>query len=299
MRKLLMPLIGTVAILLLLLVVVTSAEKSPAAQPQMIDLSRQVLPDSGDPDMPLGHPDKSGCTWLYYYGTPSYYFDIPDPYGSTMLAQRFTSPGPKLLESVAICVYNSGVGPYFDVIVYVVGDNAGMPNLSDMIHKAVIPYTSMVYYPSFNYISLSGMNVMVDGDFHVVCWPDPQSDQGTLTPFLSDDGSLGDNRSAVYNLGSWQTIQSVYGMDVNFVYEVELCDCCELRGDFNHDSQVDATDIVAWVAWAFNGNPTGPVCLAELDMNGDGQVDVSDLIQWVRWAYSGGEGPTPCPVIAR
>lgn len=81
----------------------------------------------------------------------------------------------------------------------------------------------------------------------------------------------------------------------------EPSSCCENMGDFDHNGQPDAADIVAWVGWAFNSNPIAPGCedpdgfWPECDMDGSSQVDVADIVFWTRWSYSGGPAPTPCP----
>ena len=77
--------------------------------------------------------------------------------------------------------------------------------------------------------------------------------------------------------------------------------CCENRGDFNHDGQIDISDIVAWVRWSFSGDPTAPACeypesfYPEYDMDNSEQVDVADIVYWIRWSFTGGQAPVPCP----
>ncbi|MCK4574303.1 MAG: thrombospondin type 3 repeat-containing protein, partial [candidate division Zixibacteria bacterium] len=84
----------------------------------------------------------------------------------------------------------------------------------------------------------------------------------------------------------------------------DACDgdgCCLNRGDFDHNGQVDVSDVVGWVNWSFNGNPQGPGCeeppglYPECDMDDTGQVDVADIVYWVNWSFNGGSDPVPCP----
>lgn len=76
--------------------------------------------------------------------------------------------------------------------------------------------------------------------------------------------------------------------------------CCENMGDFDHSGQVDVSDIVVWVGWAFNSKPTAPGCeypdgfYPECDMDGSAQVDVADVVFWVAWSFDGGPDPTDC-----
>jgi len=77
--------------------------------------------------------------------------------------------------------------------------------------------------------------------------------------------------------------------------------CCDLRGDFDHSGQVDVSDVVAWVRWAFNGDPVAPGCeypdgfYPECDLDDSGQVDVADIVYWINWSFEGGQAPVDCP----
>ncbi|MCK4573440.1 MAG: hypothetical protein KAU36_03670, partial [candidate division Zixibacteria bacterium] len=82
----------------------------------------------------------------------------------------------------------------------------------------------------------------------------------------------------------------------------DVCDgCCENRGDFDHNGQIDVSDVVAWVRWSFDGDPVAPECedppdhYPECDMDDSGRVDVADVVYWVNWSFSGGDAPIPCP----
>jgi len=178
--------------------------------------------------------------------------------------------------------------------VYVCRDNAGLPQLTDLYFKAVIPYSSIVWYPGFTELSLAAYDIVVENDFHVVGYTDMVSDPSGVLAFLSDNGSCGDYRGSVYRDGVWTLMPDAYGLNVNSIMEVELCDCL-LRGDFDHNGRVDIQDIVGWVNWAFDGDPDGPLCMAELDMDASDRVDMADLVYWVDWSFAGGPVPVPCP----
>lgn len=72
-------------------------------------------------------------------------------------------------------------------------------------------------------------------------------------------------------------------------------DCCGQRGDFTHDGgPVDISDLVAMIAYMFNGGPP-PVCRPEADVNGsDELIDIADLVYLVDFMFSGGAPPPPC-----
>ncbi|MDH3889891.1 MAG: T9SS type A sorting domain-containing protein [candidate division Zixibacteria bacterium] len=74
---------------------------------------------------------------------------------------------------------------------------------------------------------------------------------------------------------------------------VETISCCELRGDFTHNGQVDISDLVDLVDYMFTGGPA-PLCDEEADLNGDGGIDIADLVYMVDFMFTGGPAPVPC-----
>ncbi len=98
-----------------------------------------------------------------------------------------------------------------------------------------------------------------------------------------------------------QTVVNPTQIDSNENGTGDACeDCCENRGDFDHNGQIDVADIVAWVQWSFEGG-TPPNCecppgfYPECDVDGTGQVDVADVVYWVKWSFHDGPAPTGCP----
>ena len=152
------------------------------------------------------------------------------------------------------------------------------------------------------------------GDLCDNCWDTPNPDQinsdtdvwgdacdncPDVDNFSQDDydedgvGNLCDNCPDDYNPGQ----EDQNGNDIG-----DVCDgCCENRGDFDHSGQIDVADVVAWVRWSFNGDPTTPGCedppdhFPECDMDGNGRVDVADIVHWITWSFNGGDPPVPCP----
>ena len=71
-------------------------------------------------------------------------------------------------------------------------------------------------------------------------------------------------------------------------------DCCVMRGDINHDGQIDISDIIDLVLYMFNFGPLPP-CPEEANVNGDNLgVDISDLVHLVYYMFGGGPAPAPC-----
>ena len=71
-------------------------------------------------------------------------------------------------------------------------------------------------------------------------------------------------------------------------------DCCVMRGDINHDGQIDISDIIDLGLYMFNFGPLPP-CPEEANVNGDNLgVDISDLVHRVYYMFGGGPAPAPC-----
>jgi len=77
-------------------------------------------------------------------------------------------------------------------------------------------------------------------------------------------------------------------------------DCCDLRGDINHDGVgPDIADLVHLVSYMFQPPSDPPVCeedglYMEADINGDGVgPDIADLVHLVSYMF---QPPSPAPV---
>ncbi|MDO8508679.1 MAG: dockerin type I repeat-containing protein [Nanoarchaeota archaeon] len=65
----------------------------------------------------------------------------------------------------------------------------------------------------------------------------------------------------------------------------------DLRGDANHDEQLDLSDVVYLLNWLFKGGEA-PNCLNQADVNSDGKIDMSDAITILDYLYADGQGIT-------
>ncbi len=72
--------------------------------------------------------------------------------------------------------------------------------------------------------------------------------------------------------------------------------CCLIRGDFDHNGQVDIADLVGLIAYMFDGG-LAAYCMEEANVDSLGVLspDISDLIYLVDWMFTGGPPPAACP----
>ncbi len=70
--------------------------------------------------------------------------------------------------------------------------------------------------------------------------------------------------------------------------------CCEIRGDVDHNGQMDVLDLDYFLDYLYRGG-SAPPCEEEADADGSGQVDVLDLDYLIDHLYREGPAPVPCP----
>ncbi len=66
----------------------------------------------------------------------------------------------------------------------------------------------------------------------------------------------------------------------------DACECCQLRGDVNHTTEINISDITYFVDYLF-GSGDAPPCPEEGDVNGDGDTGISDLTCMVDYMFGG------------
>ncbi len=71
------------------------------------------------------------------------------------------------------------------------------------------------------------------------------------------------------------------------------CTINGISGDINHDSQVNAADVVYMTYFLYLNGPPPPGGYGVADVNCDNSVNVADLIYLFNYLYNG--GPAPCP----
>ena len=83
---------------------------------------------------------------------------------------------------------------------------------------------------------------------------------------------------------------SNYG-PVSIPYEAE---CCQVRGDIDHDGDVAVMDAVYFISWLWDDGPAPP-CYLEADADGSEEVGGLDLLYLVNYFWNDGPAPVPCP----
>ena len=162
------------------------------------------------------------CYTQEYDCGAAYYWPQPDAYGDDYFNMRFSVEGPETLMSVGVALYGPVTTGTPDLDVFVWGsDGFGFPDLGNVIYSTTIPNASLQYFPNYNVVDLSGMNIVLRDEFHVG-WSTNGGPGDTLAG-LSDDGSCGTLRSSEYWSGIWGTILGDWGVDVNFLIYADLC----------------------------------------------------------------------------
>lgn len=164
----------------------------------------------------------SACYTQSYDCGPYYYFEQPDAYGDDYYAMRFSVEGPETLSTVSVALYGAPTVGTPDLDVFVWGDNGGLPDMTDVIYSTTVPYSSLVFYPGLTTLDLYSLGIVLTSDFHVG-WSTNDADPTWVLAGLSDDGGCGTLRGTTYWGGAHDYNINVYGIDVNFVIEAELC----------------------------------------------------------------------------
>jgi len=166
----------------------------------------------------------SSCERVEYDCGAAFYFD-PAGYGQTTfpLAARYETSGPDTLVAVGVAVYGGGSFGTDDLDVYVWGDNAGFPDLSNVMHQTTIPNASINYYfaTGWNHVPV-GMVMPYGSAFHVGF--DAVAGGGaTQHAPLMDDGLCGALASTCLFGGSWYNTIDLFGLDHNWLIYADIC----------------------------------------------------------------------------
>jgi len=169
---------------------------------------------------------RSSCDWRWYFNSSGsgIVWKVPDPtYNTQTYAMRFTSECPETLIGVNVYVYNSEDGTFGndDIIITVYTDDGeGFPDIP--LATGVVPAGTYPQFPAPTYVDFSSYGLVMLGHFHVGF-----SSSGAAgidyERCISDDGTDGLNRSSAYEAGAWYSMQSLWGIDCNFLFDIFIC----------------------------------------------------------------------------
>ena len=213
-------------------------------------------------------PLVNACDNVDYAGTPFYYWPEPDAYGDQFRNQRFTNVEYCSLKTVNLGFDASGsIGaPGAQVNIW---NSDGTYPTSVITSYLINPVVD--YFPTFTSIDVTPANLILAGDYHIG-YTTIQNAPTDVLAILSDDGTSGSGRSVEYYLGQWWLMVNSWGVDVDFLINVDRC-ClppgfcpipCAATDDwptFSHDyartgqSELYLGDLCGIVsAWSFVGN---------------------------------------------
>ncbi|NMC42701.1 MAG: PQQ-binding-like beta-propeller repeat protein, partial [candidate division Zixibacteria bacterium] len=177
----------------------------------------------------------SWCYRLEYNCSPYYLWPLPDAYGNDYFSMRFSPYTPETLMTVGLAFFDYG-DQSGDVDIFVWGDDAGFPDLTNVLYQTTVAFADIVYYPDYLVVDLSAETIILREEYHVG-WS-PNDITGGLAYGISDDGACGALRSSVYHAGGWETLYDNSGVDVNFLMysygcEDEFAECRHVNNACN------------------------------------------------------------------
>ncbi len=157
----------------------------------------------------------------------AYFWRLPDSYGDIGDYQKFPirqSHNDCRVEFVRIALYDNGDPDIYthnsEVQLWSTDPITGLPQTK--LAGIVLTPADYVLYPGWTEVDFFDQNVFYNDDIWVGIESfAPTPETGIRT--LSDDGSCGSLLSAENWSGTFYYMLDDWGVDVNFVYEVELC----------------------------------------------------------------------------
>ncbi|MFH2036689.1 MAG: dockerin type I domain-containing protein, partial [Candidatus Zixiibacteriota bacterium] len=70
----------------------------------------------------------------------------------------------------------------------------------------------------------------------------------------------------------------------------ELCGCCVVPGDANHNGVVNILDITFTIAYLYKSGPA-PACMDEADANSNEVINILDITYNIAYLYKSGPAP--------
>jgi len=195
-------------------------------------------------------PESTACVWVAYNhtqverdtlryddGTAYYVLPIPNTWEVDLFNVRFTPSSGYSLKSAQFLFYRkAGTG---GIRVYVWADTSGFP--AQKIDSVDVPDANIQLFPNWTTVDFSSKNTTLNKvtDFHIgyTLLGPPSTDSVSI---MSDDGEpVGtEHRSIDSDYGTWETMYSWFGHDVNFMIraDVERMQSTDLRFAYSTNS---------------------------------------------------------------
>ncbi len=204
-------------------------------------------------------PSTQVCYNIDYAGPAYYYWTIPDAYGDDFRNMRFTADDVCTVMTINMAFYQQGSVGNPGAEVYVWHSDGLLPT-GVVTTFTVNPVTG--YYPGYEIIdATTGAPVLFTSNLHVGYTPIYNNVSDVLA-IVSDDGSNGMMRSSEKWAGIWGLMLTNWGIDVNFLINIDVC--CP-PADYCHTNCDEATG-AQWPTFAHDYARTSqtPVSLGDL-----------------------------------
>ncbi len=159
------------------------------------------------------------CDNLNYAGSPFYYWTEPDVYGDQFRNMRFTNAEYCTLKTVNLNFYAPGSVGAPGAQIYIWNSDGQFPT-SVITTYNVNPVVD--FFPTATSVDVSAANILLAGDYHVGYSTILNAPTDVLA-ILSDDGTSGSLRSSEFYSGQWWLMANSWGVDVNFLIDVDRC----------------------------------------------------------------------------
>jgi hypothetical protein len=240
--------------------------------------------ESHGQEMIFQEPCDTTIEWLFGGHGLIYYWKQPPNH--EFLNMQFEMPPDHggRLEYLQAGLYESGSSGTPDPSFYVWLSDGVFPLDDNPPFQAIaefhLDYGEIQWYPYPTTVQAYPLGIIFDpGEiFHVGVSHSLQP--GDTLAYLSDDGSLGTERSSGWNGTVWEDY-----WPFEIAIHAAICPFPRIPcGDCNGDASIDLGDVVYLLSHLFKGgSPPDPLCLG--DVNCDGVVDVGDVIRMLNYLF--------------
>ena len=273
---------GYVMVCLLVLLAILSTCESAISDSVSSRMPVQLTESMQEDLIQITRPESGrGCDWLGYSCNAYFGWFIPDAWGDSLMAMRFSPELCCTLSYVEVCFDGYLFVGTPGVSIQIWSDSAGLPQ--SIIDSIDVPYAYLTFYPGVTTVDFGGSDYIFCEDFHVVVKPTYTTPSDVIA-LVSDDGSCGTLRSTEYCQGAWETMSEGWGHDVNFLIHVELC-CASGNCDPPDVITVPPSDTlcgtwcepVSFQFEAIEGDSASPGSLSWSLLSGPGEVSEGGL----------------------